>query len=814
MELRGLFRRFRIESINLGVGLALFLLGLPLFSYSQQLDFKFDVTPSTAPEWAHDGAIYEVSIPEVTSEGTFKAFQKELPRLKTLGVNIIWLMPIHERGKFRTDEHLIDSLNGARIPIPEEFRIYEKRKSPYGVNDYYSINAEYGTAQDLKDLIEEAHRLGMHVILDWVINHTAWGHVLVEKHPEFYHANEDGIVQYAAPWKDIAELDYENKELWEYMISMSKHWIKEFGIDGFRTDVADRIPAEFWEEFNSEMEKIKPIFMVAEGFEPENHPAHDATYDWWLPTVYWEIMEGKRNVAAIDGMLAREQLLYPKGFLKMRHATNHDTRYMGFGWASWAKHYDQAFDFSFFDDSSITQKFGAALKPYMILCATLPNSIPMIWNGQEYGKLEGGLANLDKENTEWPLFYTKLFELYKTDPTLRKGQFSRYDLIENPHVYAFTRSYQDGITLVMLNLSDEEAKVSLTDKELDMMGKEFFDGEKVDLSQASTLTMEAWGFKVYQFKKRPALTIIKENEIPSPTIASHVNKVRSGNTSLAFDGENKFKWSGPSPYNSGGWGYFLHDGAEVPYIKRDRDLGQTFLFEEETPKYLQSITVQTGFGYNTIREATYGKDVAIQIFEVQGSTRLNSNSSEGNTRAYHGWPHDRSDERMTPEKDDYLVGEKYKSVKVIRGYTFPSQKDFGFSENETIDPNHKKIKGQYLKFDIPKDEQIIMQPGKTYAFLIMIENMTKNAGFTLANLYKGTYEHGHGIRRDGNGVFPPERAYPSEDFDHQVNRKAMEAAHFPQDFDKRAAISPGTNGYPDVDTWRDLVFYIEAVNQN
>ncbi|NJK98278.1 MAG: hypothetical protein HC830_09400 [Bacteroidetes bacterium] len=190
---------------------------------------------------------------------------------------------------------------------------------------------------------------------------------------------------------------------------------------------------------------------------------------------------------------------------------------------------------------------------------------------------------------------------------------------------------------------------------------------------------------------------------------------------------------------------------------------------------------------------------------------MNNNGSDEKTEAFHGYPHNRPGDTITTERDDYYIGEVYANMALFSGAKFPTKKELGFSTEDTIvSPDDQMLKGRYLRFKIPSSAKIVLQPNKQYAFLIMADNMGEEVGFTLANNYYGSYDGGHGIRRDGNGVFPPEPADPSKDFTDPVNKKALEAAHFPSDFQKRISIVPGTNGYPDVCTWRDLEFYIEA----
>lgn len=306
------------------------------------------------------------------------------------------------------------------------------------------------------------------------------------------------------------------------------------------------------------------------------------------------------------------------------------------------------------------------------------------------------------------------------------------------------------------------------------------------------------------------LKVVLQENPPTQNISIYYDKYDKGqgNTSIAYDDDNIYKWSGESPYKHESWGYFDKKGKEIPYIKRDRDLGQTFTYKENKIRQLKAITVRLGFGSNVVRRGMYGKSLAIQIMEVSGSPVLNNNGSDSTMEAFHGFPHDRNGAKILSIGDDYWEGETYRTIVVFSGGKFPSKANFGFAEKDTISPNDAKLKGKYLTFLLPQQPKVMLEPNKQYAFLIMINKKAKEAGFSLANEYLGAYSFGHGIRRDGNGIFPPEPADVSKDFTHPHNRKAYQSAHFPKNFKKRTNIAPGTNGYPDVDTWRDLVFYV------
>src|SRR6267154_272050 len=228
-----------------------------------------------ARDWVREGVIYEVYPRAFSAEGNFRGITVQLDRLKTLGVTIVWLMPIHPIGQ-------------------------EKKKgtigSPYAVRDYYAINPDYGTKDDLKQLIREAHKRRMKVIIDIVANHTSWDSVMM-KWPEFYRHDAAGKITYPHDWFDVAQLNYDNPKLREYMTEMLEFWIREFDLDGFRCDVAGDVPTDFWEKARSELDKIKPdIFMLAEAHKPElEMKAFELDYSWPLHSALIYAWPGKRK---------------------------------------------------------------------------------------------------------------------------------------------------------------------------------------------------------------------------------------------------------------------------------------------------------------------------------------------------------------------------------------------------------------------------------------------------------------------------------------------------------------------------------------
>ena len=262
-------------------------------------------TARTAPAWLRDGVVYEVFPRDFSKEGDLNGVTAKLDKLRDLGVTVIWLMPIHPIGR-------------------------EQRKgsygSPYAARDYYAINPDYGTKDDLQRLVSNAHQRGMKVILDIVLLHTAWDSVLMA-HPEFYRHDAKGkIIPPVPEWDDVAGLDYQNPELRQYMITMLEYWIKEFDLDGFRCDTASMLPTSFWEEARTALTKTKPdIMMLAEADKPELLTnAFDIDYAWPLLNSLRNVLGKSAPASEIQRTWERDLKRYPRGALRLTMSDNHD----------------------------------------------------------------------------------------------------------------------------------------------------------------------------------------------------------------------------------------------------------------------------------------------------------------------------------------------------------------------------------------------------------------------------------------------------------------------------------------------------------
>lgn len=419
------------------------------------------------PEWSWNASIYEVNVRQYTSEGTFEAFARHLPRLKAMGATILWFMPIHPIGELKRKGTL---------------------GSYYSVKDYYGINPEFGTLEDFKKLVGEIHEAGMYVIIDWVSNHCAWDNPLVSEHPDWFTRDAGGnLVSPVPDWSDVVDFDYSNRDLWDYMIRAMRFWVEEVGVDGFRCDVAGMVPLEYWEAARRELERIKPVFMLAEWEAPEAHRvAFDATYGWKFYHLMLKVAKGVLPASAIGEYLERESASFPPDAYRLYFTSNHDEN-------SW--------------NGSAQERFGAAATAFAVLSLTL-DGIPLIYGGQEAG-LDRRLAFFEKDEIGWrehelAQVYTRLLHLKQANPALWNGlKGARAQWIhtsDDRHIFAFIRRKDDGKVLVIVNLSDREIEVTLEGKSY--VGSYWQvlpinPGANITFAGNDVVSIEPWGYRVY-----------------------------------------------------------------------------------------------------------------------------------------------------------------------------------------------------------------------------------------------------------------------------------------------------------------------------
>lgn len=435
------------------------------------LDGPLTTKTIAGPAWAGNQPIYEVNLdvygfPKGTA---LREYEKHLPVLKEMGVGLLWFMPLYPRGQKKAFG------------------------SPYSVRDYTDINSDLGTKAEFRHLVNRAHALGLHVLMDWVPNHTAWDNPMIDAHPEFYRHNDKGEIAQAGPWFDVAQLDYGkpghwNQPLWDQMRDDMTFWVREFGVDGFRCDAVGSdydVPPAFWSWLRPQLDAIKPVFMLAEADDARLHPVFDMTYSWNLPPIFWDICAGRKPASAIDDALRKEARDFPAGAVRMRFLDNHDWH----GHADWGWGSGPAVD---------TQGGMLQVAPLMVLCATLPGK-PLLYNGQEMSYVR---VNPDREaearrqSPVWP-FYRRLLKLSQSQPALSEGSFSKIASNRDDKIYAFVRQRGRDRVLVVVNLSDQVQMTALKGASLSGEYREWFGDRSVTLNAAPSWRLAPWAYRVY-----------------------------------------------------------------------------------------------------------------------------------------------------------------------------------------------------------------------------------------------------------------------------------------------------------------------------
>ena len=416
------------------------------------------------PEWTKNATIYEVNIRQYTPEGTFKAFEKHLPKLKEMGADILWLMPIH--------------------PIGELNRKGSKG-SYYSVKDYKAVNPEFGTDEDFRSLVNKIHEMGMYVIIDWVANHTSWDNIWTETNPEFF--NRDSLGNFFPPvedWSDVIDLNYENKDLWNSMNDALEYWVREFNIDGYRCDVAAMVPNEYWKQLRPKLDAIKPVFMLAEAHEPELHEnGFDMTYNWQLKDVMNDIAKGAKDVSALDQHIKDEDSLYAQHDYRMTFTTNHDEN-------SW--------------NGTVFERLGEAVETFAVL-TNMIEGMPLVYSGQEAG-LDKALEFFEKDEIEWKEHrlrevYTTLFNLKEENKALwngiHGGQLERINTNDDNSIFAFVREKDGNKIFAVFNFSPESKKVEINDSKIAGSYKQLFSENGLNVENEFSNELGAWEYKVF-----------------------------------------------------------------------------------------------------------------------------------------------------------------------------------------------------------------------------------------------------------------------------------------------------------------------------
>ncbi len=420
------------------------------------------------PAWLAQSNVYEVNLRQYSAAGTIMEFEKALPRLKDMGVEVLWFMPI--------------------TPIGLEGRKMNEKEmgSYYAVKDYKAFNPDYGTMEDWKAFVKKAQGMGFKVIVDWVANHSSPDNNWVKTHPQFYAKDSAGNLIPPFDWTDVRKLDYNNRELKDSMIAAMKYWLTETGIDGFRCDVAEQVPNSFWKECIAELKKVKPVFMLAEGEKPGLHEAgFDETYTWSMMHGMKALYQGEWKMRQFDSLIKTYIDSFPKNAMRLYFTSNHDEN-------SW--------------NGTEFEKYGDAYKTFAVFGQTMYQSVPLIYSGQETMNKKR-LKFFVKDTIAWdpamPMasFYKTLLTLRRTNAALSAdASFRKLKTTAEEAVYSFVREKDGHKVVVILNLSGKPQKFKINDETI--TGNPFniflYTNEKVDTGHE--FNMEQWGFIVYDYR--------------------------------------------------------------------------------------------------------------------------------------------------------------------------------------------------------------------------------------------------------------------------------------------------------------------------
>lgn len=418
--------------------------------------------------WIQNSNIYEVNLRQYTAEGTFNAFLTELPRLKAMGVEILWFMPV--------------------TPISQKNRKGELG-SYYACSDYLSVNPEFGTRDELKNLLQQARSMGFKIIMDWVANHTGWDHVWTITHPEYFLKDATtGDFKMASGMEDIIELDHSNADLRKAMIAAMEFWITEFDIDGFRCDLAFWVTLDFWVEARSALEKEKTLFWLGE-FDPLDKPEYcsvfDAGYTWtWMHKTETFYKDGP-GLEFLKSVLLQYATVCGNDHIPIWFTSNHDEN-------SW--------------NGTEYEKYGEMARALAIFSFTW-QGMPMIYSGQELPNKKR-LAFFEKDSIEWngkselEGFYTTLLVLHKNNPALAAGEpaaTTRYlKTSADDRIMAYERKNGEHVVVVLLNFSATAVSFSIEDGAVTHDLNEVFLSSIELINEQTCFELPPWGYRVYE----------------------------------------------------------------------------------------------------------------------------------------------------------------------------------------------------------------------------------------------------------------------------------------------------------------------------
>jgi glycosidase len=431
--------------------------------------------PTRSIDWIKNNVVYEVNTRQFNSGGTFKSFMPEIPRIKALGVDVLWFMPVYPIGQLNRKGGL---------------------GSYYSIKNYHEINPEFGTMDDFKATVNAAHAQGMKVILDWVGNHTAWDHPWVTEHPDWYVHDSTGKIVTPWDWTDVAQLNFKNPELRKAMIAEMQFWVKECNIDGFRCDVAFLVPRSFWEEARIALEKDKPLFMLAEmennkDIDP-NPPgymekAFDAYYGWTLHSASADCAKGKITGREFVNKFTEARAIFPAKAMMLSFLSNHDEN-------TW--------------NGTIEEKYADKWQVFSVLNYTLQNSLPLIYNGEEANNTKRLLFFEKDPITSWSdtsryAWYRTMNHLKHTHPALQNGAWGAKEEVlkvtgGDENIYAFRRTGEGQTVTVIANLSSKQQWIqAVGDRTLNGTEKTYVKSPVMIKHIGQGMPLDPWGYAVF-----------------------------------------------------------------------------------------------------------------------------------------------------------------------------------------------------------------------------------------------------------------------------------------------------------------------------
>jgi glycosidase len=420
------------------------------------------------PGWSYDTNIYEVNVRQYTRKGTFQAFKKHLPRLKNIGVEVLWFMPI--------------------TPISIKDR-KGTLGSYYAVQNYTTVNSEFGSLQNFIDLVKYAHHLGFKIIIDWVANHTGNDNVWIKEHPDFFCYDDSQQIVHPNRWEDVSKLNYDNQQMQSAMIDAMKFWIDTCDINGFRCDMAHLVPLEFWRKARTELQRSKTdLFWLAECEEVNYHEVFDATYTWKWMHATEEFCKKQNDLNSLFAVLQEYDHSFPKDAFRVYFTSNHDEN-------SW--------------NGTEYEKYGEAAKAFAVFSCTW-KGIAMIYSGQELPNNKR-LQFFDKDKIEWKQqcelhdFYRTLLHMRKTNAALRAADTNvvtyKIETNNDDKIFAFVRKNGGDEVLVILNLSAEIIILEIFNDILNGRFINVFDKDVIDLSEKQNIELQPWNYLVYEKEK-------------------------------------------------------------------------------------------------------------------------------------------------------------------------------------------------------------------------------------------------------------------------------------------------------------------------